>query len=100
MTDSRLKELQNELIRRQTLQTQARAMADKAINDIQQTINELVKIADEQPDFYSEYPELHKLTAVDINELINNPDNIAEYEKILTELSAKIENYLEMALNV
>lgn len=100
MTEAKLVELRTELIRRQTLQAQAKAMADKALVDIQNTVDEIKKIASEHPEFYSEYPELKSITIIDTNELLNNPENIAKYKEGLTALVSKIENYLEMALNV
>lgn len=100
MTDSRLKELQNELIRRQALQAQAKAMAERSLVEIKETLTEVRKLVEEHPEFYQEYSELNVIINVDADDLLNNPDNIAAYKAQLSSLVTKIEEYLETALNV
>lgn len=95
-----IKRLRDELIRRQSVQQQAKASAEQSISEIKDLIGQLKTVTESNSEILAGYPNLSNVLDLDVDNLSENREQIVTIQERIEAIVSKMQEDVERILNV
>lgn len=95
-----IKRLRDELIRRQSIQQQSKALAEQSINEIKELLNQLREITESNSELLTTYGNLNRIINLDADGLVENQEQINSIQQVLESIINAMQKDVEVALDV